>query len=73
MTNTYKFDYNYRGQYKTKVIIANSFEKAMDAGELFLEGLNEDLDLLGSETWEEVQDECEKYNIFVDDLIEEFE
>lgn len=73
MINTYKFDYNYKGQDRTKKIVTYSLEEAMNIGELFLEGLNEDLNLLGAETWEEVQDECEKYNIFVDDLIEEME
>ena len=73
MINTYKFDYSYKGQDRTKKIVTYSLEEAMNIGELFLEGLNEDLNLLGAETWEEVQDECEKYNIFVDDLIEEME
>ena len=73
MINTYKFDYDYNGQTKTKIIVTDSLSRAMEIGELFLEGLNEDLNLLGCESWEDVQDECDKYDIFVDDLIEELE
>lgn len=71
--NIYKFDYNYKGKDKTKIIATYSLEEAINIGELFLEGLDENIDLLGMESWEEVQDECEKYNIFVDELIEEIE
>jgi len=71
--NTYKFNYNYKGKDRTKIIVTYSLEEAMNIGELFLEGLDENLSLLGVDSWEDVQDECDKYNIFVDDLIEEFD
>lgn len=73
MTNTYKFNYTYKGKNKTKVIVTDSLENAIEKGELFLEELNDELNLFDLDSWEDVQDECEKYNIYVDDLIEEFE
>lgn len=73
MTNTYTFNYTFKNKSKTKVIIANSYAKAIESAELFLEGLDDDLDLLGYEYWEDVQDECEKYDIIVGDLTEDFE
>lgn len=73
MTSTYSFEYSYKGRTKTKKIVANSLNSAMENGELFLEDLDDRLELLGSESWEEVQDECNAYNIIVGDLEEEFD
>ena len=34
---------------------------------------NDDLDLIGLDSWEDIQDECKKYNIILSDLIVEDE
>lgn len=73
MINTYTFDYTHDNVERTKTIVTNSYESAMEIGELFLEDLNENLDLLGANSWYDVQDTCEKYGIYVDDLIEVIE
>lgn len=73
MINTYKFDYTYKGKTRTRTIVTYSLEEAMNIGELYLEGLNEELDLLGADSWEDVRDECKKYDIIVSDIEEEFD
>ncbi len=73
MTNTYNFDYTYNGRTHTKTIVTDSYKRAIEKGEMFLEELNDDLDLLGLESWEDVQDACDNVNIIVDDLIEVIE
>lgn len=73
MINTYNFDYTYNGKTHTKTIVAVSYKRAIEKGEMFLEELNDDLDLLGLESWEDVQDACDNVNIIVDDLIEVIE
>jgi len=51
-------------------ISASSYKNAIDKACVILEDINDELDLLGLENWEEVQDQCADYGIYVSDLIE---
>ena len=73
MVESFSFTYTYRGKTKKKIIVTYSLQEAFDKAALFLEGLNDDLDLMGLETWEDIQDECKNYGIEVGDLIVEEE
>ena len=73
MIEKFSFDYTYKGKKRNKIIVTYSLQEAFDRAAMFLEGLNEDLDLVGLETWENIQDTCAKYDIYVGDLIVEDE
>jgi len=73
MIESFSFTYTYKGKTRKKVIVTYSLQEAFDKAALFLEGLNDDLDLVGLENWEDIQDECEEYGISVSDLIIEEE
>lgn len=68
MVESFSFTYTYKGKSKKKIIVAYSLQEAIDKAALYLEGLNEDLDLVGLDTWEDIQDECEDYGISVGEL-----
>ena len=64
--NTYTFTYNN----KTKTFMAPSYAIAIEKASLILEDLNDNLDLLRFDNWEDIQDECSQYKIKVSDLEE---
>ena len=69
MIEEFSFDYTYKGKKRTKIIVTYSLQEAFDRAAMFLEGLDEDLDLVGLETWEDIQDACAECGIDVDELI----
>ena len=69
MIEEFSFDYTYKGKKRTKIIVTYSLQEAFDRAAMFLEGLNEDLDLVGLDTWEDIQDACAECGIDVDELI----
>ena len=52
-------------------ISASSYKNAIEKACVVLEELNDEVDLLGLDEWEDVQDECAEYGLYVSDLIEE--
>ena len=73
MIEKFSFIYEYKGKTKTHTLVTYGFGEALDKACVFLEGLNDNLDLIGLDSWEDIQDECEKYNIILGDLIVEDE
>ena len=71
MIETFSFDYTFKGKKRTKTIVTYSLQEAFDRAAMFLEGLDENLDLVGLETWEDIQDACSECGIDVDELIVE--
>ena len=69
MIEEFSFTYTYKGKTRERKIVTYSLAEAFDRAALFLEGLDEDLILLGLENWEDIQDECKKFGITVGDLI----
>ena len=67
--NTYQFTYNN----KTKTVVAPSYANAIEKASLILEDLNENLDLLKFDDWEDIKEECSQYKIKVSDLEEIYE
>ena len=52
-------------------VSASSYKNAIEKACIALEDLNDEVDLLGLTEWEDVQDECAKYGLYVSDLTEE--
>ena len=73
MIEKFSFDYTYKGKKRNKIIVTYSLQEAFDRAAMFLEELNENLDLVGLETWEDIQDACAECGINVDELIVEDE
>ena len=71
MIEKFSFDYTFKGKKRTKTIVTYSLQEAFDRAAMFLEGLDENLDLVGLETWEDIQDACSECGIDVDELIVE--
>ena len=67
--NTYIFAYTVNEVNYLKKITAASYQNAVDKASGKLEQLNDNLDLIGLE-WDEVIDECNNYAIHVSDLLE---
>ena len=75
MNAMYTFSFSREEETKEHVrkISASSYANAIEKACILLEELNDDLDLLGLEDWEEVQDECADYGLYVSDLNEEYD
>lgn len=70
MNAVYTFSYKIKEKTRVKEISASSYHNAIDKACLILEDLNDDLDLIGLDNWEDIQNECSNYNIFVSNLKE---
>lgn len=70
---SFSFSTDKSEQEHSRTISATSYKNAIEKACIILEDVNIDLDLLELESWEEVQDECDKYGIYVSDLIEDYE
>lgn len=68
--NTYIFAYCIEESNYLKRIIANSYANAIEKACGMLESFNEEIDLYGLTSWDEVVSECDNYAIYVTDLIE---
>ncbi len=68
--NTYQFSYETVDAEKTKTIVADSYKHAIEKACIYLEDLNDNLDLLGLDDWEDVQEECDINEIYLSDLNE---
>lgn len=69
MIEEFSFTYTYKGKTKEKKVVTNSLAEAFDKASIFLESLDDRIDLLGLENWEDIQDECDSVGITVGDLI----
>lgn len=67
--NTYIFAYTVNEVNQIKKITATGYQNAVDKASSKLEQLNENLDLIGLD-WDEVIEECNNYAIYVSDLLE---
>lgn len=71
--NTYQFSY-FKGKTEhQKQVVASSYKEAIEKASLILEDVNDKVDLIGLDTWEDVQDECESYGLIVTDLNEDYD
>jgi hypothetical protein len=68
--NTYIFAYTNNEVNQIQKITATGYQNAVDKACTKLEQLNDDLDLIGIDDWEEVIEECNNYAIYVSDLLE---
>ena len=69
--NIYSFTYIFKGKERTKRFAATDLQEAIEKTAIYMEGLDDSLNLFDCETWEDIQDKCEQYNI--SNLNEEFE
>ena len=70
MNNTYEFSFKVDSKERHKSIVASGYIEAIEKASLILEQYNDDLDLIGFDNWEDVQDECLDHEISVSDLVE---
>lgn len=71
MNAVYTFSYKKRGQEKhIRKIAASGYINAIEKACIILGDVNDELDLIGLDNWEDVQDECANYNIIISDLTE---
>lgn len=74
MNSIYSFSYCLKGKTERKrEVVASSYQEAIEKASLILEDVNDKVDLIGLNSWEDVQDECENYNLKVSDLIEDYD
>ena len=70
MNSVYTFSFHTGKQKHVRNIAASSYRNAIDKACAILEDVNDQVDLIGLDNWEEVQDECANCNLIVSDLIE---
>lgn len=68
--NIYIFAYTVNEVNRVEKVTATGYKNAIDKACSKLEKLNDDLDLIGIEDWDEVIEECNNYAIYVSDLLE---
>lgn len=68
---TFSFSNEEETQEHVRKISASSYANAVEKACIILEEVNDEVDLLGLDTWEDVQDECADYGLYVSDLTEE--
>lgn len=72
--SVYQFSYQIKGKTEHKrQVVASSYKEAVEKASLILEDVNDEVDLIGLDSWEDVQDECESYNLIVSDLNEDYD
>lgn len=67
--NTYIFAYSVNETNQIEKITATGYKNAVEKASSKLEQLNENLDLIGLD-WDEIIEECNNYAIYVSDLLE---
>ena len=70
MNTVYTFSFRTGKQTHVRNIAASSYCNAIDKACAILEDVNDQVDLIGLNDWEDVQDECSNYNLYVSDLTE---
>lgn len=75
MNAIYYFSFSNEGetQEHLRKIFASSYINAIEKACIILEEVNEEVDLLGLDNWEDVQDECANHGLYVSDLAEDFD
>ena len=68
---TFSFSNEEETREHIRKISASSYANAVEKACIILEEVNDEVDLLGLDTWEDVQDECADYGLYVSDLTEE--
>lgn len=72
--NTYQFSYQLKGKTEhSRQVVASSYKEAIEKASLILEDVNDEVDLIGLDSWEDVQDECLSYDLVVSDLNEDYD
>ena len=70
---TFSFSNEEETREHIRKISASSYANAIEKACIILEEVNDEVDLLGLDTWEDVQDECADYGLYVSDLTEEYD
>lgn len=70
MNAVYTFSFRKGKQAHVRKIAASSYRNAIDKACAILEDVNDEVDLIGLDNWEDVQDECANCNLIVSDLTE---
>ena len=69
MNSFYTFSYKTKKSNQKDVkLYASDYDDAIMKGAIILERLNNDLDLIGYDSWDDVVADCYDYNIEVSDL-----
>lgn len=70
MNAVYTFSFMIGKKKHVRNVAASSYGNAIDKACAILEDVNDKVDLIGLDNWEDVQDECANCNLIVSDLTE---
>lgn len=70
MNAVYTFSFKIGKKKHVRNVAASSYRNAIDKACTILEDVNDEVDLIGLNNWEDVQDECANCNLIVSDLTE---